>query len=904
MRDTTFVERVLHLRSGDFQRGLPLFGYYFLIIASSQVGQVARDALFLDRFEAIQLPYADIVISVLIGFVVALYIRISRRTSLRNLLIGSLCFYAANLAILWAAVHFLQWPWLYLVLYVWVGIFGVLAPAQVWTLANFVWTTREAKRRFSMLGSGGIIGGIFAGFFSVRMAGSFGTESLLLFMALLLGGAICCVVVTLQNTQTSGGGEDGERDGPRNLFDSFRLIAESRHLQAIAVLIFLSSIVTTTGAWQMKAIAQDAFVEKNALAVFFGRFDGYTGILALAAQLFLTGKVLNRFGIGTALAALPLALMGSSVAVLLSGTLWAACLVKGSDRVFRYSIDTSAQQLLYLPVPATVKMQVKSFIDTVVWRFGGGFAGILLLIFATALRLSPSQIAWVNLVLVGIWLSAALFARRQYVAALSQSIQQFDLDPVPVLDRAATNVLIGKLKSSDSKEILQALSLFEIGHERPVYGAVRNLLDHPSAEVRARSIAILNSAGDTSVRGEMAELLQDESLEVRTEALSYISRHDHVDPLAAIDELGKFSDFSICSAAIAFLARPGETQNLDAARLMLEGLVKEPGEAGAASRRAAAQLIGSLPDYFDSSLSRLLDDSDPEVVRHAMRAVAALRKRRLIPIVIERLTDPATASEAVEVLASFENAILGTLRDYLYDSHLGIELRREIPQVLERIATSEAARVLVENLSQPDSVVRYRVIMALNKLLELHRTLHIDVDFVESVLMAEIMGHYRSYQILATLRGPAGTLVKASIDRELERIFRLMKVVYPAVDIENAYRGIQSGDAVTHANALEFLENTLNPSLRSLLIPVIDGEVSLAERMRLADEFLKTRMSGSEEAVAALASADDPWLKSSAAYAIEKLGLTSFKAEMERWARDPDPLLQRQLEEARSLLRS
>ena len=155
------VERLLHLRAGDFRRGFPLCLYYLLIIGSSQVGQVARDSLVLDRFSALQLPYLDIAVSVLIGFVVALYIRLARATTLGRLLMGCLSFYALTAGVLWWAVHFYQRPWVYVVLYIWVGIFGALAPAQVWTLANFVWTTREAKRLFGMLGSGGIAGGIF-----------------------------------------------------------------------------------------------------------------------------------------------------------------------------------------------------------------------------------------------------------------------------------------------------------------------------------------------------------------------------------------------------------------------------------------------------------------------------------------------------------------------------------------------------------------------------------------------------------------------------------------------------------------------------------------------------------------------------------------------------------------------
>ena len=57
--------------------------------------------------------------------------------------------------------------WLSPVFYIWVGIIAVLAPTQVWTLANFLPATREAKRIFAMVGSGGICGWIFTGYFSM-----------------------------------------------------------------------------------------------------------------------------------------------------------------------------------------------------------------------------------------------------------------------------------------------------------------------------------------------------------------------------------------------------------------------------------------------------------------------------------------------------------------------------------------------------------------------------------------------------------------------------------------------------------------------------------------------------------------------------------------------------------------
>jgi hypothetical protein len=66
----------------------------------------------------------------------------------------------------------------------------------------------------------------------------------------------------------------------------------------------------------------------------------------------------------------------------------------------------------------------------------------------------------------------------------------------------------------------------------------------------------------------------------------------------------------------------------------------------------------------------------------------------------------------------------------------------------------------------------------------------------------------------------------------------MMKLLFPAIDLQNAYLGIQSADPVVHSNALEFLDNTLNPQLRARLVPLIDSEVTLQERVRLADRFL------------------------------------------------------------------
>ena len=89
--------------------------------------------------------------------------------------------------------------------------------------------------------------------------------------------------------------------------------------------------------------------------------------------------------------------------------------------MLRYSVDKSTAELLYLPISAGVKLQVKWFIDTVIWRMGDGLSGLIVLVFATFLQFSPRQISWIVLLLVSGWLMAVSVVRRQYVAARRQA---------------------------------------------------------------------------------------------------------------------------------------------------------------------------------------------------------------------------------------------------------------------------------------------------------------------------------------------------------------------------------------------------------------------------------------------------------------------------------------------------
>jgi HEAT repeat protein len=377
--------------------------------------------------------------------------------------------------------------------------------------------------------------------------------------------------------------------------------------------------------------------------------------------------------------------------------------------------------------------------------------------------------------------------------------------------------------------------------------SLQPLLAHPDAEVRRCAISALAAAGDRSSASVVAPLLHDPALAVRTEALLFLAREGTVDPLQTIEELGDVEGFSIRSSTAAYLAAPGPAQNLEAAGVILQGMASS---SEARDRSEAARLLGVIPEPPLDLLDALVADDDVDVARQALESAERIGEGA-VPTLSMRLTDRTAP----------------------------MEVRREIPAALMRIGTPSAERALTDALMEGDAALRHRVISALNKLKQVSANgLQTDAEMLELLLAAEINGHYRSYQLLGALRkGEGDTLaviaaLEHAMEQELERIFRLIALLTTAEgSMHDAYVSVRSSNSIIRANALEYLENTLRPSLRQVLLPLIDSQVAEAERIRLADHIVGAPVETPEQALTTLLASDDPWLRSRADNAWQRL---------------------------------
>ena len=915
------LRRFLDVRPGEGLSVLLSFLYIATVVASFLLAKPIRNGLFLKQYGPYSLVYVYAAVPIALTLFVPLYTRAVARIGTRLVTVVTLLFFAANVLFFWYAFRYYPFELLPAIFFVWVNCFGIIAPVQAWSFANALFDTRQAKRLFGLIGAGASFGAITGGLMARYLVEPVGgaVNMLLVLAALIL---LAAVIVSIANTRIRRKIVTRlMRESRDPVRDAIRQIAGSPYLRLMAALVFLVAISTQWTAFQLSLVADEKFGgDADAITRFFGTFNFTLGAISFLLQLLVTGPALRRFGIAVTVLILPLSLGFGTALIWLAPGLWSVLVTNAFDQGFRFSVDKASYELLYLPIPPAQRIPVKNAIDIVGNRVADG-VGALLLGLATqgffgwipGLGLGLRGTAAINMVFVAIWVGIAWRLRTEYVRTIHESIHRHRLDTEraasTTIEKSAAEALRAKLAGGDASEVRYALGLLEVQQTRSWQPALRTLLQHPEGDIRRRALSLLRAAGDREIGAKAVELLRDRDLGVRTEALLYLTREMHVDPLSQIQQLGDFEDFSIRAGMAAFLASPGPGQNPVAARALLEAMVGAAGPEGARERAEAARLMALVPDSFLDLLATLIRDEDEHVAREAIRSATTRTRDDLVEPLIAALDRSELVDEAAGALARYGNHIIPDIERHLRDDRTSQEIRHELPAVLVRIGTAQAEQSLIGSLLQADVTLRHRVIASLNKLRTLHPEVHLDPSTINLLLAAEIAGHYRSYQVLGPLKDrlkdedPVLQAMRHAMDQELDRIFRLMALLLPFVGLHDAYVGLRSSDELVRANSLELLDNVLDPELRQLLVPLLDAQVSTDERIAMANRLVGAPLDTAEQAVETLLSSEDPWLRSSAIYAVGALQLRSLEGELTRFDNDADPVLKQSVRAARRRLR-
>jgi ATP/ADP translocase len=823
-----FAERVLDIRAQELSRVALMATYLLLIIASYATAKAVRDSLFVTNIGPAQLPYVYLLIAAAMGLVSLVYSRVVNRIGLHRLIRLTSTIAIANLLLFWLLFKNNSAVWFYL-LYVWASLFGAITASQFWLLATHVFNPREARRVFAWVGLGGIVGGIVGGGLTSRMAHRFGTESLLIVCAALMTATIVLLEIICRKHYVDDGKNDGEKEEePSQAVTSralFSQVRQSRHLSMMVLLLSIAVVVEAFIDYEYKVIAKGAIPSKDHLTAFFGSITFYIGISSLIVQMLFTSRILKRFGVGWGIMLLPVGLLGAFTAVAFDPALWAAALMQLIDGTFSYSIHRSGMELLYLPIPPQTRNAVKGFIDMFVDRTGRAIGAILLLVLTTGLAFSVRSLSVVAAGLIVVWVVVSIAVKHEYMHSFRQALEKKTIEPEALqlqnLDTATIKTLRVLLSSEDERQVLYALDLLNHTHVNLWRVHADRLIRHPSPEVRARTIAVLARNNDPTIAGR-----------------EFVNHPDY--------ETARIA----CASALRL------------------------------------QWTGSLRDR--AFLTQLLHDASLKVVREAMMTSGAVGYTESMPFLVAKLGDKRLRRDARDALLKLGPVVIPELRRRLSNPSEDPAIRRRIPKTLALMGTQKTADALVEVLQRLDYHLDYIVLKALNRM----RTTWPDVVIGRSCIETAITVERQEYDKLRAVRvwlesNPVENVtfpllmraLSERLEQRLERMFRLIGLIYSPHDIYSVYYNCKVKPAL-RPTAIEFLDNMLDAQLKAAVVPVLE---QVFENKEDREETAPVQFISREAALRADVIQKDEWL-SLIAYEVARR-LESATAEKEQMVR-------------------
>ncbi|QDV07418.1 Major Facilitator Superfamily protein [Planctomycetes bacterium Poly30] len=322
------------------------------------------------------------------------------------------------------------------VFFCWLSVFSIVGVSIFWGLLADLYGRERALRLFGFVAVGGTLGAIsgasIASFASSLLPKvGLGPEHLPFLSAACL--EICVWIQrSLQRASATlepldpakpEGVETASSDAPigGSVLAGFRRVAQSPYLMLACVYVAIY-VVGSTLAYDVGArLAKAAFeADDDARRAFFGKIDLATNVVTLFLQLFASGYVLRKLGVGIGLAAVPLVGVAGFAALAVDPSLTVLAVFAVGRRGAEYGVSKPARDALFTVVPQEDKYKAKLVVDTVIYR-GGDVASVWLKYALIAGGVSASAIAWGLVGLAGAGVAVSLALGRGFKARAAEA---------------------------------------------------------------------------------------------------------------------------------------------------------------------------------------------------------------------------------------------------------------------------------------------------------------------------------------------------------------------------------------------------------------------------------------------------------------------------------------------------
>ncbi len=863
----------LNLRPDEAERTGLMFAFY----TSTSVGLLWLEAtavgLLLGQYGAASLPWIYIAGAGLGSALGLFYSWLQKILPLRRVIVAIALLIAIPLifcrfglsvqaSILYGVTVFL--------LRLWVESIYILNDLNTAITANQLFNIREIKRTYPIVSSGILLADVVSGFSLPFILRWFGLPNVILAaFVMFCAGAGILYYLSDRYKQAFPDAPAHLSEDEETRFANKRLQGEQRgYVVPLITFFLLAPILYLLIDFQFLSMLEAQSPSEESIASFIGIFNGSLGIFEVIVQWFIASRLIERFGVFVSATVLPIGIVAIGVVELLL-IAWFPGSSKGQiafvifaglvalkfwNELFHYTLSEATGPVLYQPLPDSSRTRLQSLVGGVLKPLCNGLTGLAMLGIIALCRWVVNNVyggkQWHNLqdllflalivISAVIWLFAIWIIRGRYVRLLVSSAERGRLGVSDVDMRTFKRTVISTLEKPGSLEdklsCIELLSQIDPENVGEVLAPL--LLEMPPVLQRQSLETMLNHPKPAQLQYVKA-LIDQPSLspEVLALALRFFWLMESDQDLEQLRPyLQPEIDPVVRGTAAALIMRRGNREQKAEATNTLRRMVTHKQER---ERVMGCRALGEA-DYLQGLrlyIPNLLQDESIRVRCALLEVIASTRLEEYYSCLLRGLYYKSTRESAMRALVRLGNEVSGRLVALAEDRHKPELVRLQAWNVLGEMGTRESLDLLVLHLAGSWGHTRRNILRILLKRPNdagIERVLDVfGRSGVEIFIDQELMFMGQIYAALVEISeeavaGREANLLRSSL-RDLlsdgsDRLFLLMRFLYPVERIQAAAFNLKSGQRSNIARGLEILDNTLDLPSKRVLLNVLDRQ--------------------------------------------------------------------------------
>jgi hypothetical protein len=582
MKQKTGIHKLLNIQVGEGKAVLLLMIYSFFMGLSLAFFFTSTNAIFLTYFEPKMIPVSFIASGVAVYLAWLLLSLIDKRLSVSNQLVVKLLFITVSVVFISVAESIAETGWLAFFMFTWVRVIVYISLVTFWGVAAKLFNIRQGKRIFGLISTGEVIS-LIIGYFSIPLLLGFMKTTDLLFLAAF--SLIVCVVVVILIIKNFKDKLEPVKQNPTEKAVINEEKTSWKYLDLIKkpyfLYISLMALLPIFGYLfiDFKFLYQTKFEFNNdqqLVARFLGIFLGFVALFEFVLKIFVSGKLLTKYGLKPSLLSLPVALIFSIVMAAFLGTIYGPVglffvfivFARLLERSFRGAIYDPAFQILFQPIPANQRLAFQSQIEGIPKAAGTVIVGVFILILTSFSFLNLVHYCYIFIIILIIWIRITLRMYQEYRNRLKHLLAEAPENAkIPTQKQNEKNQLISSQNLIDSfiqNKDVKAIDKQLISIEEDISEAenisleqLEKLSKSKSEKTREKAARLLGYSGRYKAFSVLTGLLQDKNVEVKKAAIISSGKIKRIELWPhIIENLSSSTYANTAEAAIKLIGKP------------------------------------------------------------------------------------------------------------------------------------------------------------------------------------------------------------------------------------------------------------------------------------------------------------------------------------------------------------